>query len=141
MDAKVTWKTDNQFEGWSGSGLTLPVAGGPSAEGEEGFRPMELLLVGLGGCTGLDVISILEKKRQKVTHFEVQVHGDRADEHPKVFTHIVVEYIVGGENIDRAAVERAVELSSTKYCSARAMLGAVAQIENRITILDEVPQA
>ncbi len=135
MDAKVTWKTGMSFEGAADSGFTLPL--GTSAENggaEDGFRPMELLLVGLAGCTAMDTISILQKKRQDVTAFEVKVHGDRASEHPKIFTHILIEYIVTGNHIDPVAVERAVELSSTKYCSAQAMLGKAAEIENRVTV-------
>jgi putative redox protein len=95
---------------------------------------MDLLLIGLGGCTGMDVISILEKKRQKVTHFEIRLNGTRATEHPKVFTHIVLEYVLGGEALDPVAVERAVELSETKYCSAMGMLSKTAKIERKITI-------
>jgi len=84
----------------------------------------------------MDVISILKKKKQDVTAFDVRTHADRAPEHPKVFTHIVIEYIVSGHGIERAAVERAVELSSTKYCPAHAILGQVVPIETKITILE-----
>ncbi|HPH95277.1 MAG TPA: OsmC family protein [Anaerolineaceae bacterium] len=136
MNAKVTWKNGLAFTGTVNSGLTLPMDGALPAEGEEaaGFKPMELLAVGLAGCTGMDVISILEKKRQAVSAFEVQVHAERASEHPRVFTRIVIEYIVSGENIDPAAVERAVELSETKYCPSIAMLRQAVPIEHKITI-------
>jgi putative redox protein len=139
MDAKVTWKEGLSFDGFGGSsGLHLPVDTSPESGGSgEGFRPMELLLVGLAGCTGMDVISILKKKQQDVTAFEVRVHGDRPEDYPKIFTHIQIEFVVTGHGVQRAAVERAVELSSTKYCSAQAMLGKVAQIEETITILEE----
>lgn len=135
MDAKVTWKEGLSFDGTATSGFSLPLGSSIESGGaDDGFRPMELLLVGLAGCTAMDVISILKKKRQEVTHFEVQVHGDRATTDPKVFTEITIEYIVTGKNIDPAAVERSVELSETKYCSASAMLRKTANIQNKITI-------
>ena len=136
MEARVNWKEGLAFDGLGGSsGLTMPLDTSVESGGSNsGFRPMELLLVGLAGCTGMDVISILQKKKQDVTDFEVRVHGDRAEDHPKIFTHILIDFIVTGHNVDRAAVDRAVELSSTKYCSAQAMLGKAANIETRITI-------
>ncbi len=142
MEATVTWQKKMSFTGKAaGSGFTLPIDtmvehGGDNA----GFRPMELVLLGLAGCTALDVISILEKKRQQVTGFEVRAHGERAETHPKVFTHVVVEYVVTGVNVDPAAVARAVELSETKYCSAYGMLSKVANIEHKITILNAESQ-
>lgn len=135
MDAKVTWKQGMSFDGIADSGYSIPL--GTSTEhggADDGLRPMELLLIGIGGCSGMDVISILEKKRQQVTAFEVKVHGDRADDHPRVFTDITMEYIVTGHNIDPAAVERAVELSETKYCSVNAMLNKAARVSTKITI-------
>ena len=125
------------FDGTATSGFTIPM--GTSAEfggADDGLRPIELVLVGLAGCTAMDVISILQKKRQEVTGFEVRAHADRATEHPKVFTHVVLEFVVTGKNIDREAVERAVELSSTKYCSAQAMLIKAVEIEHKITIVE-----
>lgn len=137
MEASAIWKGKLAFSGKAGSGFTLPMDTSPESGGDgEGFRPLELLLVGLAGCTAMDVISILEKKRQEVTGFEVRVNGERAGDHPKVFTQIVVEYIVQGHNLDRAAVERAVELSETKYCSASAMLRKAATIEHKITLIE-----
>jgi len=135
METKVTWKGKLAFDAKAGSGFSLPLDTAKASGGDEnGFRPMELLLVGLAGCTAMDVISILQKKRQEVTGFEVAVNGERASEHPKIYTHIVVEYRVKGNNIDPAAVERAVELSETKYCSANAMLSKAARIEHKIVI-------
>lgn len=137
MDAKAIWKQGMSFDGTATSGFTIPM--GTSAEfggADDGLRPIELVLVGLAGCTAMDVISILQKKRQEVTGFEVQAHADRATEHPKVFTHVVLEFVVTGKNIDREAVERAVELSSTKYCSAQAMLIKAVEIEHKITIVE-----
>lgn len=138
MEAKVTWKGKMAFEGKSVRGITLPLDTSEDSGGEDqGFRPMELLLVGLGGCTGMDVISILKKKQQVVTGFEVNVSGERSTEHPKIFTHIVVEYVVKGPQVDPVAVARAVELSETKYCSAMGMLSKAAKIEHVIKIVTE----
>lgn len=138
MDAKVIWKQKMSFDGIAPSKFTLPIGTSPESGGDnDGFRPMELILVGLAGCTAMDVISILKKKQQQVTQFEVKVHGDRATEHPKVFTEIVVEYIVKGKKIDPAAVQRAVDLSVEKYCPVEAMLKKSVKIESKITILPE----
>ncbi len=135
MDAKVTWKNGLAFDGTSDSGFIIPLDSFSSSEGESrGTKPLELLAIGLGGCTAMDVISILQKMKQEVTNFEVKVHADRAAEHPKVFTAIELEYIVTGKDIDRAAVEKAVNLSETRYCSAMAMLRQAVPIQSRITI-------
>lgn len=98
---------------------------------------MELLLVGLAGCTGMDVISILRKKRQQVTGYEVRVTGVRAEEHPMVFAEITVEHIVTGHHVQPEAVARAIELSENKYCGAGAMLGKVAHLTHRFSIVEE----
>ena len=136
METKVTWQKRMSFVGTGRVGLTVPIDTNPENGGDNtGFSPMELLLVGLGGCTGMDVISILEKKRQKVSRFEIRLNGVRTAEHPKVFTHIVLEYVLSGDALDPAAVERAVELSETKYCAAMAMMSKTAQIERKITIV------
>ena len=138
MDAKVIWKSGMSFSGIADSGFEIPL--GTSIENggaADGLSPMELLLIGLGGCTGLDVISILEKKRQNVTHLEMRLHGDRATDHPHVFKEIMLEYVVTGHAVDPEAVQRAVELSQTKYCSASAMLSKSANIKTKITILEE----
>jgi putative redox protein len=135
MEAKVVWKGKMSFDGSSESKFTLPLGTDPALGGnDDGFRPMELIGIGLAGCTGMDVISILQKKQQKVKNFEVQVHAEKSTEHPKVFTRIEVEYVVTGDNIDRLAVERAVELSVTKYCPAQAMLSKAVPITHKITI-------
>ena len=102
----------------------------------DGIEPMELVAIGLAGCTALDVISILQKKRQDVTEFEVQVHAQRAAEFPKVFTNITIEYIVVGHNVEPAAVERSIELSATKYCPVQAMLAGACNIEHKYSIKD-----
>lgn len=136
MDAKVLWSQGLSFTGSAeGSGFSVALGADPKVGGaNDGFRPLELLLVGLAGCTGMDVVSILQKKRSDITAFEVRAHADQATEHPRVFTRIVVEYVVTGRGIDRASVERAVELSETKYCPAQAMLRTSVSIERTITI-------
>jgi len=136
MDASVVWKKGLSFTGSAAaSGFSLPLGADPKVGGaNDGFRPSELILVGLAGCTGMDVISILEKKRQQVTAFEVKAHGERASSDPMRFTSFLVEYVVTGKGIDPAAVERAVELSETKYCTVMATLRPAGPIERKITI-------
>jgi putative redox protein len=138
MDATVVWKKGLSFSGTGEtSGFTVALGAEPAVGGEnDGFRPSELILVGLAGCTAMDVISILEKKRQQVSAFEVKAHGERAPSHPMKFTSFLVEYVVTGKDIDSAAVERAVELSETKYCTVMATLRAAGPIERKITILE-----
>ncbi len=136
MDAKVIWQGGMQFVGSSESGHEVTLA----AKGEEGIGPMEMVLTALAGCTSMDVISILEKKKQKVTSFEVHTHGERAADHPKVFTSLNVHYIVRGEGIDPAAVERAIELSETKYCPVGNMLGRIAPLTHSYEIVEEVAE-
>jgi putative redox protein len=89
---------------------------------DAGTSPMELLLLGLAGCTGMDVISILRKKQQDVTGMEIQIGGLRADEHPKVYTDITVHFVITGHSVKSEAIERAIELSRDKYCGASATL-------------------
>lgn len=135
MDAKVTWKQGMSFTGIADSGFAVPI--GTSAEhggAGDGVAPMEMLLIGLGGCTGMDVVSILEKKKQTVTNFEVLIHGERVQIHPKVFNKITVEYVVTGKGLEAEAVHRAVELSETKYCSVMATLRKTAEITLKITL-------
>ncbi|MHC1739679.1 MAG: OsmC family protein [Anaerolineaceae bacterium] len=137
MDAKVTWKSGLAFTGISDSGFAVPIDTSVEHGGSgEGVSPMEMLLIGLGGCSGMDVVSILAKKRQVVTQFEILLHGDRATDHPKVFTNITVEYVVTGHDLDPESVKRAVELSETKYCSVMATLRKTAEIKVVITIKD-----
>jgi putative redox protein len=135
MDAKVTWQSRMTFTGSADSGFTVPLGTDPAVGGDnDGVRPLELVAIGLAGCTGMDVISILQKKREDITAFEVKVHADRAAEHPKVFTHITIEYMIEGHNVNPASVERAIELSETKYCSAQAMLAKAAKIDHKYSI-------
>lgn len=143
MEAKVTWKKKNlQFEGIADSGFPVHLDTKRESGGDDsGIRPIELLAVGLAGCTAMDVLSILKKKQQDVTDFEVQAHVKRAEAHPRRFTHVVLEYVVSGNNIDPAAVERAVQLSEEKYCSASATLRPGVPMEHKITIIDSVKAA
>ena len=99
--------------------------------------PMEMVLIALGGCTGADVVSILEKKRQQVTGYEIEVRGTRRNEHPRIYTHIEVIHRVRGHGIEENAVARAIELSETKYCSVSAMLSAAATITSSYEIIAE----
>lgn len=135
MQAKVTWHEDLRFTGQSEGPVTLPLHGGElEPEDREGFAPLQLMLLGLASCTGMDVISILQKKRQQITDFEVRVEASRADTHPRVFTSLMVEYHVTGHEVDRTAVERSIELSEEKYCPSIAMLRQVAPLEHTYQI-------
>ncbi|HEY3290459.1 MAG TPA: OsmC family protein [Anaerolineae bacterium] len=137
MDAKVTWKHDLVFSGVaSGTNYTIPIATHTEGVPSEGASPMELLLMGTAGCSALDVISILQKKRQAVTGLEVNVHAERASEHPRVFTQIDIEYVVTGKEIDAEAVKRAVDLSLAKYCSAYAMMSKAVPIDHTFRVVE-----
>lgn len=130
MDAKVTWQQRMTFTGTADSGHELVLDSDASVGGDDsGLRPMELFAIGLAGCTAMDVISILRKKRQNVTGFEVRVHADRAEAHPKVFTKAVIEYHLSGEDLDEKAVLRSIELSAERYCPAQGMLDQIIPIE------------
>jgi putative redox protein len=135
MKAKVTWRERLSFTGTADSGFTLNLGADPAVGGDnDGFRPMELLAISLAGCTGMDVISILKKKRQDVTGFEVRIHAEQSPEHPKVFTKIVVEYLLEGNDIEPAAADRAIELSSTSYCPVQHMFRDDVIIEHKYSI-------
>jgi putative redox protein len=130
MDANVKWHGRMSFDGSANSGFSVPLGSSPNVGGDDdGFRPMELFAIALAGCTAMDVISILGKKRQEVTDFEVKVHANRAQDHPKVFTEATIEYIVTGHDVNEDAVVRSIELSAERYCPAQAMLGKIMPIE------------
>lgn len=138
MEAKVVWSSGLSFSGTAPSGFTLPLGAHPDVGGDnDGFRPMELLAIGVAGCTAMDVISILQKKRQQVKSFEVSVVTQQSDEHPKVFTQMEIHYALRGEHLDPKAVERAIELSETKYCPAQAMFNDILPISLRYTIEED----
>ena len=125
------------FVGESGSGHAVVLDGAPEAGGRNlGVRPMEMLLIGLGGCTAFDVVMILKRSREPVTDCVVEMEADRAETEPKVFTRIQMRYRISGRGLDPKKVERAVNLSAEKYCSATAMLAKTAQISHEIAIID-----
>ncbi|MBC7875610.1 MAG: OsmC family protein [Anaerolineales bacterium] len=138
MDVMLNWKGRMSFEGAGKTGFVQKMDADESVGGNNSAaNPMEYLALGLGGCTGMDVISILQKKKQAVTDFQVKVHAERSPEHPKVFTHAVIEYVVTGKNIQEVAVVRAIELSAEKYCPAQAMLNNAFPIQMIYKIFDE----
>lgn len=124
------------FQAHTPSGHELVIDTGAEHGGHDlGVQPLELLLVALAGCTGMDVISILRKKRQVVTGYRVRVAGAQQQDHPRVYTEIAVQHIVSGPNLDPKAVARAVELSATKYCPVSAMLSRACTVTHRYTIV------
>ena len=138
-EAKVTWVGPGlRLVGEASSGPAIVIDHVLKGEDrqETGPRPMELLLIGLAGCTAMDVVSILKKKRQSFTGLEVRVTAERAETHPKVYTRIHLEFVVKGKGADPRAVERSIELSQTKYCSASAMLSKVAEITTSYRIVE-----
>jgi putative redox protein len=144
MNVEVNWKGRLTFNGSADSGFEVPLGSYPEVGGDDdGFRPMELMALSLAGCTAMDVISILTKKRQKVTDYQVKVNADRAEGHPKVFTRAIIEYHVAGEGITEAALIRAMELSADSYCPAQAMLGEVIPLELKYFIYEgeKIPEA
>jgi putative redox protein len=120
----------------SGHQVTVDMLDGLEGQPSPGFSPMEMLLVGLAGCTGISVLSVLRAKRQKITGYELRVHGKRADQHPKVFVEISVEHVVTGHNVQPVAVERSIELSETRYCGVEAMLSKTARITHTYRIVE-----
>ena len=138
MNATVKWHHKLTFTGTADTGFSVPLGGSLKVGGDnDGFRPMELIATGLAGCTAMDTISILRKKRQEVTDFEVRVHTERAKEHPRVFTHVKIKYQVTGHSVDEEAVRRAIKLSAERYCPAQAMLGQVVPMDLEYQIFEE----
>ncbi|MFA7097380.1 MAG: OsmC family protein [Gammaproteobacteria bacterium] len=137
MKARIKWVQDATFVGESGSGHAVVLDGPPESGGRNlGVRPMEMLLMGLGGCTAFDVVHILKKARQPITDCVVEVQAERAETVPKVFTHIHVRYIVTGKSLSETQVKRAIELSKEKYCSASIMLGKAVEISHDYEIVE-----
>ena len=137
MKATVKWVDGTLMVGESGSGHALVMDGPPEHGGRNlGVRPMEMLLLGMGGCTQFDVVHILKKSRQRVTLCEVELTAERAEKEPKVFTRIHVHFRVAGPGLTEKAVARAVALSAEKYCSASIMLGATAQITHDFELVE-----
>lgn len=138
MKATVKWVDGAMMVGQSGSGHAL-VMDGPELHGGRnlGVRPMEMLLLGMGGCTEFDVIHILRKGRHTVNFCEVEIEAERSEKEPKVFTRIHVHFRVGGEGLTDKALARAVKLSAEKYCSASIMLGAMAEITHDYELVED----
>lgn len=138
MKATVQWKENMSFIGMPPSGFPVVMDADPGFGGtNSGVRPMELFALGLAGCGAMDVLSILQKKRQKVTRFEVRLDAPRSHEYPKVFTSAVLTYVVTGTNIDDAAILRSIELAATKYCPAQIMLAQAFPMELRYEIYED----
>ena len=139
MKARAKWGEGMAFMGEAGSGHAVMMDGAPDYGGRNiGIRPMEMLLIGLAGCTGFDVVSILKKGREAVTGCEVEVEAERAASDPKVFTKIHLRYRITGKGLAYAKAERAVTLSKEKYCSASIMLGATAEMSYELDVIDEL---
>ncbi|HSH30335.1 MAG TPA: OsmC family protein [Thiohalobacter sp.] len=137
MQARVKWVEAATFLGESGSGHAVVMDGPPDSGGRNlGVRPMEMLLLGMGGCTAFDVVHILRRARQPIEDCVVELQADRAAEPPKVFTHIHVHFIVSGRGLAERQVARAVSLSADKYCSASIMLGKAATITHDHEIIE-----
>ena len=137
IEAKVNLVKDMEFTGIASSGHVLTMDADDKSGGRNtGFRPMELLLVGFGGCSGMDVISILRKKRQPVTGVEINVKGEKADDFPKIYKQIHIEFIVKGLGVEKDAVERAIRLSLEKYCSVGATLSKAGTITHSYKVID-----
>ncbi len=139
MDVQAHLVEGMRFDVKAGSGheVVVDMLDGLEGQPSPGFSPMEMLLVGLAGCTGISILSILRAKRQKITGYELRVHGKRAEQHPKVFVEISVEHIVTGQGVQPVAVECAIELSETRYCGAEAMLGKTARITHTYRIVEK----
>jgi putative redox protein len=138
MKARIKWVQDVMFIGESGSGHAVVMDGSPEAGGRNlGIRPMEMLLIGLGSCSAFDVVTILKRGREQVTDCILELDGQRADTDPKVFTSVEMIYKVTGKSLDRNKVERAVNLSAEKYCSASRMFCMTAKLSHRIEIIEQ----
>ena len=137
MTARVKWVEKQTFVAESPSGHAVVIDGPPELGGRNlGMRPMEMLLLGMGGCTAVDVVTILQKARQAVTDCVVELEAERADQVPKVYTRIHLRYIVTGRGLEESHVQRAIRLSAEKYCSASIMLGKTAQITHDYHIVE-----
>jgi len=139
----VRWNGKRQFVGWDAAGHGVVMDSTPEHNGEgTGARPIEVFLYALAGCTGMDVVGILEKQRQRLTDFELHVQAEQREEYPRYYPRITVEYVLTGFGLSESAVERALQLSQEKYCPVRQMLGPQVQIETSYRIVEaEAPHA
>ncbi|QTR53801.1 MULTISPECIES: OsmC family protein [Thiothrix] len=137
MKARVKWLDNMSFVGESGSGHSIVMDGPPESGGRNlGVRPMEMLLLGLGGCASFDVVLILQKSKQQIIDCEVQIEAARADKEPKVFTRIHLHFVVTGRSVSAEKVERAIKLSAEKYCSASIMLAQMAEVTHDFELIE-----
>ena len=137
MKARIKWVEDVTFVGESASGHAVVMDGPPENSGRNlGPRPMEMLLLGMGGCTAFDVVHILKRARQPVSDCVVELEAERAEQPPKVFTRIHAHFVISGRGLAENQVKRAVELSAEKYCSASIMLGKTAEITHDYEIIE-----
>ena len=138
MKVSVNWQGNMVFAGTAPSGFPIQMDADANFGGSNaGIRPMELIALGLAGCTAMDIISILQKKRQQVTQFEVRIDAPRSLEYPKVFTRAAITYVVTGSSVDENAVLRSIELTATKYCPAQIMLEQAFPMELHYEIYEE----
>jgi putative redox protein len=138
MTVRATLETGMRFDVETGSGHHIVLDAAEHNGGQNsGPQPMEMLLVALAGCSGMDILTILRKKRQDITGYELRIHGMRSAEHPKVYLDITLEHIFSGHNIRPEAVERAIELTEERYCGASAMLGKTATIGHTFSIIED----
>jgi|SRR5699024_7235712 len=136
MKASIDWQGGLHFSGTADSGHSLNIDGPPDIGGEnQGFRPMELVLLGVAGCSSMDVMHILKKARQNVSDCRIEITGTRADSIPRVFTDIHLHFVVTGDGVNEHQVARAVQLSAEKYCSAAIMLAASVNITHDYEIV------
>jgi len=137
MNISVNWVDGLLLVGKSDSGHTITMDGPPESGGENlGVRPMEMLLLGVAGCTMIDVVTTLKKMRQDLSHCETKINAERATDHPKVFTNIHIQFIVKGKDLDSKKVDKAITLSAEKYCSASIMLGEMATITHDFEVVE-----
>lgn len=138
MKTRVKWLDNRSFVGESASGHSVVMDGPPEAGGRNlGVRPMEMLLLGMGGCASFDVVSILEKMKQNISSCEVEIEAERAKVEPKVFTKIHMHFVIKGHLVDEKKVAKAVTLSADKYCSASIMLGKTATVTHDFELSDD----
>ena len=137
MNISVNWVDGLLMVGKSDSGHTITMDGPPESGGENlGVRPMEMLLLGVAGCTMIDVVTTLKKMRQDLSHLETKINAERATDHPKVFTDIHIQFILKGQNLDEKKVDKAITLSAEKYCSASIKLGETATITHDFEVVE-----
>jgi len=137
MNISVNWVDGLLMVGKSDSGHTITMDGPPESGGENlSVRPMEMLLLGVAGCTMIDIVTTLKKMRQDLSHLETKINAERATDHPKVFTDIHIQFILKGQNLDEKKVDKAITLSAEKYCSASIMLGETATITHDFEVIE-----